>query len=374
MAYDDLSPEFLSAFPDYDGHETVRKIVDADTGLTAFIGVHNRALGPALGGCRMYPYAGGEADAIRDVLRLSRGMTYKNALAGLPLGGGKSVILGDPFTQKTPALMRAMGRAVQSLDGHYITAEDSGTSEADMQEMGTETSYVVGLHLPEGDTSALGGNPSPVTAYGVYMGIKAAVRRKHKTDSVAGLHVVVQGLGSVGYALCEYLHRDGAHLTVTDTRPSILDRAVAEMPGTKVVTPDQIFAVEGDIFAPCALGAQINDETVPQLRVGIVAGAANNQLATKQHDDMLADRGILYVPDYVINAGGVIAVAYEYFARTGRNPFTAPLTRDVMMDHVTGIGRTIDKILALAETQGLPPGRAADRMAESIFMAEKIRA
>ncbi|MCM2344106.1 MAG: amino acid dehydrogenase [Alphaproteobacteria bacterium] len=367
MNIKDLDLSVLSHFVDYDGHETIRRIEDAETGLLAFIGVHNGNLGPALGGCRMFAYDS-EEDAIRDVLRLSRGMTYKNALAGLPLGGGKSVIIGDPRKLKTEALISAVGRAVESLGGRYITAEDSGTNEHDMITMAKETSYVVGLPSA---ADSVGGDPSPVTAYGVFKGLKACVARRYGSDSVKGLKVAVQGLGAVGYALCQYLHGEGAILTVTDVREESLSRARSEMPGLTVVAPDDIFAVEANVFAPCALGAQINDQTVPQLKVDIVAGAANNQLATPAHGHQLADKGILYAPDYVINAGGVICVAYEYCQRIGKNPFSHDITRANMMAHVDKIGTTLETIFNIADARQITTAQAADERAEAIFRAPK---
>ncbi len=363
----DLDVSYLSQFVDYDGHETIRRIEDEATGLLAFIGIHNGNLGPALGGCRMFSYIS-EADAVRDVLRLSRGMTYKNALAGLPLGGGKSVIVGDPRKLKTDALISALGRAVEGLGGRYITAEDSGTNEHDMITISKATSYVVGLPSEAG---SVGGDPSPVTAYGVYKGVKACAARRYGSDSVKGLKIAVQGLGAVGYALCEYLHAEGAILTVTDVREESLNRAQTEMPGVSVVAPDAIFDVEANIFAPCALGAQINDETVPRLKVDIIAGAANNQLATPAHGQMLTDKGILYAPDYVINAGGVICVSYEYAQRIGKNPFSHDITRANMMSHVDGIGTTLEKIFNIAEARGITTAKAADELAEAIFRDHK---
>jgi leucine dehydrogenase len=363
MAYTDLGADVLNGFADYDGHERIRRYEDPETGLLAFIGVHNRNLGPALGGCRMRPYAS-EDEAITDVLRLSRGMTYKNALAGLPLGGGKSVIIGDPFKIKSESLMRAMGRAVQSLDGDYITAEDSGTGEDDMIAMSRETKYVVGL---PGDKGDLGGNPSPVTAWGVFNGLRAGVKHRYGSDALAGLKVSVQGLGSVGYDLCRFLHEQGVELVVTDIRPAVLEKIASELPGVRAVAPDDIFAVEANVFAPCALGAQLNASTIPQLKVDIIAGAANNQMATPADEDRIADKRILYVPDYAINAGGVIAVAYEYFHSTGANPFATPLTRAMMMEHVGRIGGTIERIFEVAETQKTTTGRAADELARTLF-------
>lgn len=363
MSYTDLSPDALARFPDYDDHEHIRRIEDPETGLIAFIGVHNRNLGPALGGCRMRPYESEDA-ALTDVLRLSRGMTYKNALAGLPLGGGKSVIIGDPFKMKTPELMQAMGRAVQGMNGHYITAEDSGTGEHDMIAMAKETKFVVGLPQQTGD---LGGNPSPVTAWGVFNGLRAGVKQRYGSDALAGLKVAVQGLGAVGHDLCRFLHGEGVELVVTDIRQSLIDQVKNELPGIRVVAPDDIFAVEANVFAPCALGAQLNADTIPQMKFDIIAGAANNQMATPDDEDRVAQKRILYVPDYAINAGGVIAVAYEYFHSTGKNPFTTPLTREAMMAHVGQIGRTIEQIFILAETQKITTGRAADSLARSIF-------
>lgn len=370
MDFQDLTSDRLSHFADYDGYERVRRVHDPETGLLAFIAVHNRNLGPALGGCRMLPYASEDA-AIRDVLRLSRGMTYKNALAGLPLGGGKSVIIADPFKQKTDAMMAAMGRAVQALHGHYITAEDSGTSEQDMVTISQETDYVVGL--PNNGPDDLGGNPSPVTAWGVFCGLRAAVRKRYGSDTLTGLKVAVQGLGAVGYDLCRYLYNENAELVVTDMRNDVIDRIRAEMPGVHVMQPEHIFSADANVFAPCALGAQLNANTIPQMKFDIIAGAANNQLETADDEDRIAQKGMLYVPDYAINAGGVIAVAYEYFRRTGMSPF-AQADRAVMMGHVGHIGQTIEKIFALSEQQDITTGRAADRLAQSIFMDRRQQA
>ena len=374
MNVNDLTDSELSAFDDYDQHERVRRIQDPETGLVAFIGVHNRNLGPALGGCRMVPYMT-EFDAIRDVLRLSRGMTYKNALAGLPLGGGKSVIIGDSHKIKTEELIRAMGRAVQAMGGRYITAEDSGTSEQDMITIAGETEFVVGLpneHVMEkSDTSNLGGNPSPITAQGVFIGIKAAVRKRYGSESLMGLKVAVQGMGAVGFDLARMLSEAGAEVIISDIREDVLDQVRSELPDAHIMQPKHIFSADANVFAPCALGAQLNQETIPQMKFDIIAGAANNQLATLEDEDRLADKGILYVPDYAINSGGVISVAYEYFHRIGRNPFTYPLNRDSMMGHLGQISVTIEKIFALSESEGITTGRAADRLAQSIFMKAK---
>ncbi len=364
MNFKDLDPAFFKAYPDYDRHETVRHVQDSESGLEAYVALHDTALGPGLGGCRMYAYAAPE-DAIRDVLRLARGMTYKNALAGLPFGGGKSVIIGDPRSQKSTALMTAMGKAVAGLQGRYITAEDSGTNEHDMAVIARETSYVVGLQ-PAGETH-LGGDPSPMTAWGVFHAMKAAVERRYGSPHLEGLKVTIQGMGAVGYALARLLHKDGAELTVTDVRADVLTHAQGAMPGIAVVRPEEIFSVHANVFAPCALGAQINDDTLKQLKVDIICGAANNQLARSEHGRILADRKILYAPDYVVNAGGVIAVAYEYFHRNKLTPFGRPVTREAMVQHVEGIGDTLKRVLNISESRGVTTAEAADELAEDIF-------
>lgn len=366
MEYDDLGTDVLGTYADYDGHYKVRRFRDPETGLDACIAVHNINLGPALGGCRMYPYAS-EQDAIRDVLRLSRGMTYKNALAGLPLGGGKSVIIGDPAKDKTEALMEMMGRAVQTLGGDYISAEDSGTNMTDMGLMLRHTPYVMGQKTEEGK---LGGDPSPVTAYGVFCGMKAALRRKYGSADMDGLKVAVQGLGAVGYDLCRRLDEEGAELFVTDVRAAVLEKAQKAFRTVHVVAPDDIFAVDAQVFAPCALGSQLSERSISQMRFDVIAGAANNQLATALDGGALAKKGILYTPDYALNAGGVIAVAYEYFERSGKNPFGHDLTRANMMIQVEAIGKTLDTIFDMAETRSITPDRAADALAEDIFMGQ----
>lgn len=364
MDYKDLDHSFLDSFEDFKGHEIVRNIRDEETGLNAFIGVHNHNLGPALGGCRMFTYVD-ERAAITDVLRLSRGMTYKNALAGLPLGGGKSVIIGNPFEMKNDALMKIMGRGVDSLGGLYITAEDSGTNVHDMEVMHEETSYVVGIPVENSD---LGGDPSPYTAYGVYCGLKAGAQKRFGSADLKGMTVAIQGMGAVGYGLAKLLEKDGVSLIVTDVREDMLQKAEQEFADIKTVSPDEIFSVEADIFAPCALGAQINDETIPQLKAKVIAGAANNQLATPKSGVMLAERDIVYVPDYVLNAGGVIAVAYEYFSRIGENPFTFDMNRENLMKHIEGIGHMVGKIFNIAETSQITSDVAADKIAEDIFL------
>jgi len=338
--------------PDFDHHEQVVMASDAETGLKAIIAIHSTHRGPALGGCRMWAYAS-ETEAVRDALRLSRGMSYKSSLAGLPLGGGKSVIIGDARTTKTPALMEAMGRAVERLAGRYVVAEDVGTNTEDMASIRKHTRHVSGV-LPEQGGS---GDPSPATAWGVFNGLKQAVKHKLKTDSLEGVHVAVQGLGHVGYYLAEHLHKAGARLTVTDIRPENLERAVQEL-GATAIDPDRIYGVDAEVFAPCALGAVVNDSTLPQFRFKIIAGAANNQLAEARHGFILLERGVLYTPDYALNAGGVINVGYEYIS--GPNGYD----RDKAWAHINRIPDTIARIFALADAEGIPTSLAADRLAE----------
>jgi leucine dehydrogenase len=288
------------------GHEEVVFCQDKDTGLKAIIAVHNTTIGPALGGCRMWMYDT-EDDALKDVLRLSRGMSYKAAIAGLNLGGGKAVIIGDSKKDKNEILFRSFGRFVQGLAGRYITAEDVGTSVKDMEWVRMETQYVTGISRALGGS----GDPSPVTALGTCSGMKATVKKHLGKDSLFGLSVGVQGVGHVGYHLCRYLSREGANLYVTDMEESALKRVVDEF-GAQVIGMDDIYDADLDIYAPCALGATLNDETIPNLKCSIIAGAANNQLKKEDvHAQMLKDRGILYAPDYAINAGGLINVANE---------------------------------------------------------------
>ncbi len=340
-------------------HEQVSFFQCAKTGLKAIIAVHNTNLGPALGGCRMWAYESDE-QALRDVLRLSRGMTYKAAITGLPLGGGKSVIIGDSKKTKTPDLMRAMGKAVETFGGKYIVAEDVGTSVDDMNYIYSQTKHVVGISQ-NGQGS---GDPSPTTALGVYTGMKSAVRyRLHRSD-VKGLKVAVQGLGNVGYNLCKLLAKDGAQLFVTDVQPDKVALAAQEL-GAKAVALNDIYSQDVDVFAPCALGAILNDATIKTLKAKIVAGAANNQLSEARHGDMLRDLKILYAPDYVINAGGLINVYYEYLSRaTGKS-----YDRAQVVAHVQKIDETSESIFRRAEQDGISTSSAADRIAEQRFMA-----
>ena len=337
--------------PEFDGHAEVAFCHDPVSGLKAIIAVHNTNRGPALGGCRMWPYSC-EDEALTDVLRLSRGMTYKSALAGLPYGGGKSVIIADPRRDKSEALFRAMGRFVESLGGRYTIAEDVGISVADVEIMARETSHVAGI--------AAGGvgDPSPATAYGVYMGIRAAVKHKLGKETLRGVTVAVQGLGHVGLHLCRYLAGDSAHLIVSDINEAAVSGAVTEF-GARSVTPEAIYGVDAEVYAPCALGAVINDATLAQLKAKIVAGSANNQLAERRHGEALRRKGVLYAPDYVINAGGIIVISHEGPDYDQAKGFA----------HVALIHDTLLEIFAQSEAQGICTAEAADRLAERRFKA-----
>lgn len=299
-----MDPVFGQA--SFDNHEQVVFCNDKDTGLKAIIGIHNTVLGPALGGTRMWNYAN-EWEALNDVLRLSRGMTYKSALAGLNLGGGKAVIIGDSRTQKTPEMIRKFGEFVHSLSGRYITAEDVGTTTADMDMIRDVTPHVTGISESRGGS----GNPSPVTAYGVYMGMKAAAKYKFGSDSLSGRKVLVQGIGHVGATLVEYLTKEGAEVYITDINEDKV-REVSHQYGAHIFTGSDLYQADVDIYAPCALGATINDETVLKIKAKVIAGAANNQLALEdEHGRILMERGIAYAPDFCINAGGIINVYAE---------------------------------------------------------------
>lgn len=353
--------------PQFDGHERVVYFEDEKTGLKSIIAVHNTTLGPGLGGCRVYPY-GHMEEAEHDVLRLARGMTYKSALAGLPLGGGKAVILANPRTDKTEYMMESFGAAVEAMGGRYVTAEDVGTVEHDMIAIARKTKHVTGLPPLPQKGGGVSGNPSPITAYGVFCGLKACARVAFGSDDLKGVKVAVQGLGAVGFSLCQYLHEAGAYLVVADVNEQNVTKALVEFTGAVQSVPaDQILFQDVDILAPCAMGAILNDETIPLLRTKVVAGAANNQLAAKDHDKMLKDMGILYGPDYAINSGGVTSVGYEYFGRSGNNPYPYALTEDTMMKHVGRIYDTMLNIFDIAQAENISTGRAADMLAEKIF-------
>lgn len=332
------------------GHEQLVVCYDKSSGYRGIIAIHDTTLGPALGGTRFWNYATDE-EAIRDVLRLARGMTYKNAVAGLNLGGGKAVIIGDNRTARREMIFRAHGRFVESLGGRYITAEDVGTSTSDMDFVHMETDYVSGLATRSGD-------PSPVTARGVFRAIQASARTRWGSDSVAGRTVAVQGLGNVGFHLCRELHAADARLVVTDIDPAKVQRGVDEL-GARAVDAEQIYAVPADIFAPCALGGILNDDTIPRLQAQIVAGAANNQLLEERHGDELERRGILYAPDYVANAGGVINVYSEIAGWTAQRAL-----RKADEIYETTIG-----VFEIAKEQGIATYVAADRLAERRLQA-----
>jgi leucine dehydrogenase len=330
-------------------HEQVVFCSDRASGLRAIIAVHNTTLGPALGGCRMWPYAT-ESEALEDVLRLSRGMTYKAAVAGLNLGGGKAVIMGDPKKDKSEALFRSFGRFVHSLGGRYITAEDVGTGVREIEWVRMETPYVTGIGRALGGS----GDPSPMTAWGVYIGMKACTRRAFQTSDLSRFTVAIQGLGSTGYWLAKYLHQDGVRLFVTDIDEDRVRQAVEEF-GAEGVSPDAIYDLDVDVFAPCALGGVINDDTLKRLRCKIVAGSANNVLAEEErHGPMLREKGILYAPDYVINCGGLINVANEI---EGYNAERAKR----QVEHVYDV---LDEIFEITKREDIPAAVAANRVAE----------
>ena len=332
--------------PEMNNHENIVFASDRKTGLKAIIAVHDTTLGPALGGCRIWPYEHAGL-ALTDALRLSRGMTYKNALAGLPLGGGKAVIIANPRKDKTPEMMEAFGRHVERLSGTYITAEDVGVSPEDMEAVARSTDHVRGTN----DTGL--GDPSPYTSLGVFTGIKAAAKHVFGTDDLAGRIVSVQGLGHVGLGLASLLKETGAELIVSDIHAPSVERAVALF-GAKAVDPSRAHSVEADIFAPCALGAILNARSIPQIRASIVAGAANNQLQAATDGEALKNRGILYAPDYVINAGGVISI--ELY-RPGE-------TDQLVREKVSAIGETLREIFSRSVSEDLPPDVIADRIAE----------
>ena len=332
------------------GHEQIVFCQDPYTGLKAIIGIHNTVIGPALGGTRMWSYAT-EAEALTDVLRLSRGMTYKAAISGLNIGGGKAVIIGDSRTLKSEALMRRFGSFVDSLGGKYITAEDVGMTTKDMEYIHMETDHVVGI--PE--TLGGGGEPSPVTAYGVYVGMKAAAKRAYGNDSIEGKKVLVQGSGNVGGYLVDHLMEEGAKVIIADILEDKIRKVLDKHPNVMVVDANDISNIDMDIYAPCALGATLNDHTIPNLKCQIVAGAANNQLAKEEvHGKMLLDRGIVYAPDFLINAGGLINC---YSELEGYN-------RDRAFQSAEEIFNTTEQVLNKSMETGKPSYKIANEMAE----------
>jgi leucine dehydrogenase len=344
--------------PAFDDHEQVVFCCDNSSGLKAVIAIHNTNRGPALGGCRVWNYAS-EEEALHDVLRLSKGMTYKAAMAHLDLGGGKCVVIGDSRKDKTADLLRALGRCVDTLGGRYIIAEDAGTSVEDMKIIGETTRHVVGIAdkvTAKGGTRS--GDPSPATAYGVFIGLRAAVKYRLGRGDLDGLKVALQGVGHVGYLLARRLHDAGARLTLCDIYPQQAQRAADEL-GASVVPPEDIYQQDVDVFAPCALGAVINDDTLYRLRAVVIAGCANNQLAEDRHGNELMDRNILYAPDYVINAGGLIDVAYE------RQP--GGYNREKMLRHIERIDDTLSEIFERADAAGKASNVIADQIAEERF-------
>lgn len=337
------------------GHEEVVFFSDKSSGLKAIVAIHDTTLGPALGGTRLWSYAN-EEEALIDVLRLSRGMTYKNAISGLNLGGGKAVIIADP-KQKTEALFRSFGRFVESLNGRYITAEDVNTSVEDIEHIFTETNYVTGVAQTNGGS----GNPSPYTALGVFRGIEASVTKAFGSRSLQGKTIAIQGVGSVGFELSKLLHEAGAKVIYTDVNDRGIQKMKEAFPSAKYVAPNEIFSAACDVYSPCALGASINDETIPQLKCKIVAGAANNQLKEDKHGQILKDKGIIYAPDYLINAGGVMNVSIEF---EGWADSKSRRMIDTIYD------KTLN-VFAISDEQNIPVNKAADVMAEQRIAAMK---
>jgi leucine dehydrogenase len=338
--------------PEFDHHEAIHFFDEPKSGLRAVIALHSTALGPGAGGCRRWTYAS-DRDAITDVLRLSRGMTYKNAVAGLPFGGGKAVILAADSAPKSEALFRALGRAVDSLGGRYVTAEDVGINVDDMRIVREATPYVSGL--PQASNSA-GGDPSPWTAYGVYLGMRAAAKARLGQDTLDGLRIAVQGVGSVGLHLCKLLRDAGATVIVADVNRDNLRRAT-QLDGVRHVSTREILFADVDILAPCALGNILNSESIPRIRARVVSGAANNQLSTERDGERLAKHGILYAPDYVINAGGIISVAHEFLGQS---------SEDQVRREVDRIPERLADIFREAEATGSPTNRIADELARRI--------
>jgi leucine dehydrogenase len=340
----------------FDNHEQIVFCNDKDTGLKAIIGIHNTVLGPALGGTRMWQY-NNEWEALNDALRLSRGMTFKSAVAGLNLGGGKAVIIGDAKTQKTPELMKRFGEFVHSLSGKYITAEDVGMETSDMDLVREVTPYVTGISESKGGA----GNPSPITAYGVYVGMKAAAKFKYGSDVLENKKVIVQGIGHVGETLVDHLTQEGAKVIITDINQARLEEVRAKY-GAEIYTGENIYGLDADIYAPCALGATINEATINQLNVDIIAGAANNQLANETvHGKILMEKGIVYAPDFVINSGGIINV-YAELEGYGKSEIKRK---------TDNIYNTTLEIISNAEANNITTHAASLAIAESKIAARK---
>lgn len=340
--------------PDFDDHEGVHTFRDHASGMTAVVAIHSTHLGPAAGGARYWHYANA-SDAVTDALRLSRGMSYKNAMAGLPMGGGKSVLLADqPFAPKSPELLAAFGGAIDSLGGRYVTAEDVGMGVEDLVAIGNATQYVTGLPVASG---AAGGDPGPFTALGVYLSVLAAMRRGLKRDSAKGVHVAIQGVGSVGSNVARRLAADGARLTIADVNTDRAKALALEL-GAEVTDPHSILTIEADVLSPNALGAVLSEASIAALKTPVVAGGANNQLATAQDGQRLHDRGIIYTPDYVANAGGIINVALEYLGQGSRAEVEARIHQ---------IPARLESIWEESTASGVPASDVADAMARRLI-------
>ena len=340
-------------YPDFDAHEALHFVTDEKSGLRAIIAMHSTHLGPAAGGTRFWHYAD-DAEALTDALRLSRGMSYKNAMAGLPLGGGKAVVLATSDRAKTPEMLAVFGKAVDSLGGKYVTAEDVGMSVADMIEISRQTKYVAGLPVEGGE---VGGDPGPHTSLGVFLGIKAAVKRALGKEDTAGLHIALQGAGSVASGVARRAAAEGARLSIADVDQARAEKLAAETGGT-VIDPKDILHLSADVVSPCALGAILTAESIAGLNAPIVAGGANNQLATAEDGRRLQSRGILYAPDYVINAGGIINVSTEYLGDGGP---------ELVRSRIEGIPGRLEQIWAESEASGRDPAAVADAMAQKLI-------
>ncbi len=340
-------------YPDFDAHEALHFVTDAKSGLRAIIAMHSTHLGPAAGGTRFWHYAD-DGDALTDALRLSRGMSYKNAMAGLPLGGGKAVILADADRSKSPDLVAAFGRAIDRLGGHYVTAEDVGMSVQDMIAIREQTKFVAGLPVAGGE---VGGDPGPHTSLGVFLGIKAAVRRALGKDSLAGLHLAIQGAGSVAGGVARLAAEEGARLSIADVSKARVEALSAET-GAMVVDPADILSLEADVVSPCALGAILTEQSIAALNTPIIAGGANNQLATPEDGQRVHARGILYAPDYVINAGGIINVSTEYLDDGDYS---------LVRQRIEAIPGRLETIWAEGASSGRDPAAVADAMAQRLI-------
>ena len=340
-------------YPDFDAHEALHFVTDEKSGLRAIIAMHSTHLGPAAGGTRLWHYAD-DADALTDALRLSRGMSYKNAMAGLPLGGGKAVVLADSKRTKTHEMLAAFAAAVDTLGGKYVTAEDVGMSVADMIEISKRTKFVAGLPVEGGE---VGGDPGPHTSLGVFLGIKAAVKRALGKDSLAGLHIAMQGAGSVAGGVARHAAAEGAKLSIADVDADRAQKLAAETGGA-VVAPADILGLEADVVSPCALGAILTEQSIAALKAPIVAGGANNQLKTPEDGQRLHARGILYAPDYVINAGGIINVSTEYLADGGP---------ELVRSRIEAIPGRLEQIWSQSTASGRDPAAVADVMAQKLI-------